>query len=132
MSTSLPHKTIDPSKIISEFREMIINSSESQSIKFYRCEFCDTRFSHVSGFIEHFSYFGGGCLGKICAYFSFKQIINREYPLAFRCVIADCGLCIKKSKGYQKEFHQHLKSHEMNLVIIYTKTRLEENFTHAC
>jgi len=126
MNVIPPHKTIDPSEIIREFRETITNSSESQSSMFYRCEFCDTGFLHVSGFIEHFSYFAGGCLGKICAYFSFKQIINNEYPLAFRCGFDDCGLCIKKSKGYQKEFHQHLKSHGTDLVIPYTKTRLEE------
>lgn len=131
MNTS-PHKAIDPSEIIKEFREMIMNSSESQSSKFYQCEFCDTGFSHVSNFIEHFGNFAGGCLGKICAYFSFKQIINNEYPLAFRCVFGDCGLCIKKSKGYQKEFHQHLKLHGIDLVTLYTKTRLEENHTHTC
>ena len=127
MSGTLPHKVIDPSKLIKEFRETIIGSSELQLDKFYRCEFCDTRFSHVSDFIEHFDTFAGGCLGRICAYFSLKQVINSEHPLTFRCVFEKCSLCIKKSKGYQKEFHRHLKSHGMDLVILYTKTRLEEN-----
>jgi len=124
MNAIPPTKRFDPSEIIREFKETITNSSESQLSKFYRCEFCSTGFSHVSDFIEHFSNFADGGLGQICAYFSLEQIINNEYPFAFRCVFDDCGLCIKKSKGYQKEFHQHLKSHGMNLIILYTKTRL--------
>ncbi|MBM2852451.1 MAG: hypothetical protein HW420_998 [Candidatus Nitrosotenuis sp.] len=123
-----PHKSTESSEIIKEFKGIINNSLESESNEFfYRCEFCVMGFSNVSSFMEHFDDSAWGCLGQVCAYFSFKQIINNRHPLAFRCVFDDCGLCIKKSKDYQKEFHRHLKSHGMDLVILYTKTRLKEN-----